>query len=114
MTERDRLISLVCDYFYLPNNLLIKEIEQIVDYLLDNGVRCPPCQVGDTVRVIWRGFDNGDDEASILEDRVWSISIRRDGIRYETGYLSNGVYGVNLFSTRQEAEAKLKEGEGDA
>ena len=98
MTEREKLISLIYDYIYLPNNLLIKEIEQIVDYLLDNGVRCPPCQVGDTVYLTI--------ENEVVEDVV--LFIHYDDEFFFTSSFSDGLLlGESMFLTREEAEKAL-------
>lgn len=66
-----------------------------------------PCQVGDTVWIIWQGFD----EPKIRKDSVWCFTVFSDEIGYETDHLSGGVYGKNLFSTREDAEKALKERE---
>lgn len=109
MTERERLIRLLSDCGVLCNDCGDYGnsycIEAIADYLIKNGVIVPPCKVGDTVWVIWQGFDG---RPKTYQDRVWHFTVYSDGIGYETDYLDDGVYGVNLFSTREEAEKAKK------
>ena len=95
--------------------------EQIADYLLANGVIVPPCKAGDVVYI------------KALKERlpfvVTQISIKKSGTYYEADRIRNKkenlLYfhditsvvfgdteiGKTVFLTREEAEAKLKEGE---
>ena len=52
MTDRDKLIKLICDTptRIMGGNMFLENIStDIADYLLANGVIVPPCKVGDTV-----------------------------------------------------------------
>ena len=49
MTERERLIELIEKEGSMYE---VNDIKHLADYLLANGVVCPPCKVGDTVYVI--------------------------------------------------------------
>ena len=71
----------------------------------------PPCKVGQTVFCIIDGFD------AVMEGRVRFYTVHKDCILYEVainGYYaqrySNKDFGKTVFLTREEAEAKLKEG----
>ena len=94
--------------------------DDIADYLLANGVIVPPCKVGDKVYI------------KALKERlpfvVTQISIKKSGTYYEADRIRNKkenlLYfhditsvvfddtdiGKTVFLTREEAEAKLKEG----
>lgn len=46
MTDRDRLVELLNAGM---SNFGIDYAEEMADYLIANGVICPPCKVGDTI-----------------------------------------------------------------
>ena len=107
---RDRLIELLGDYLYS---------EQIADHLLKNGVIVPPCKVGDKVFFVDMMCDEeGEEKLGMSIGEVVSFSMQKEGLwaycRYEDGltywHLVADEFGKTVFLTREEAEAKLKEG----
>lgn len=97
---RDRLIELL-NIAVGDSNLTNNEVKIVADYLLKNGVIVPPCKVGD--RVYW--IDN----EKIKNCEVFEISIHSDGILIHTG-IQFCLKPDAVFLTKEEAEAKLKEG----
>lgn len=92
----------------------------IVQHLLENGVIVPPCKVGDKVYYICENSLNWSVRPNtIYEATVTRIVITRLGtslvlhIHNEYGvteFSSVGDWCKTVFLTREEAEAKLKEG----
>jgi predicted GIY-YIG superfamily endonuclease len=120
MTDRDRLIELKRQSV---NYALEKAdergglvcIDDEVDYLLANGVIVPPCKVGDTVYLI--PTYNGKPYCGITQDKVQMIGITSRGvhIKARNHHDHNKMYmlGKSVFLTKEEAEEKLKECEGN-
>ena len=85
------------------------EVNNLADYLIENGVIVPPCKVGDTFYGVneteyddyevlgfkW-GKRRGDDEYVLLVLTVYDMEFE---------------WGEEAFLTREEAEQKLKERE---
>jgi hypothetical protein len=99
------------------------DVEHIADYLLANGVIVPPCKVGDTVYVI---NDDEVEETTVFSIKIestdshWTTFVKANiadhGIKFKDGYgrmFMIFIFGKNMFLTREEAEAKLKEGVGE-
>lgn len=88
-------------------------IEKIADYLLANGVIVPPCKVGQTVYVVRSRTSNGKN-LYMREERVdhYRAFDTRVFMLFESGRMSvpDYLWGARVFLTREEAEAKLKEG----
>ena len=78
---------------------------RLADHLLVNGVIVPPCKVGDTVYYIPFG-------SFITKWEIRSIEIMQDDIAFHCGrtFFLKFDIGKTVFLTREEAEAKLKEG----
>ena len=78
MTDRDRLIELICDKIQdghcigYCNHPPCNQCKDLADYLIANGVIVPPCRVGDTVYVIYPDprYNWGNKELKILELKV--------------------------------------------
>lgn len=92
-------------------------LEQKADHLLDNGVIVPPCKVGAEVFYV---HEICDEYLDISKGEVISFSLQKEGLwvycRYEDGLTYWHLveeFGIELFLTREEAEAKLG-GESDA
>ena len=117
MTDRDRLIELLCKAplgFKTFENLYYKStISKIADYLIANGVIVPPCKVGDKLYEI-------TSRKTISEYQVTAIHIELFGIfvdwkitqGFVDRYISDmpaGEIGKTVFLTREEAENALKE-----
>ena len=88
-------------------------IENLADYLLANGVVVPPCKVGD---VVYQPIITDDTH----EPAIWDITISQIlNDAYAIGSICKSNSGISfdfdevgktVFLTREEAEAKLKEG----
>ena len=122
MTDRDRLIELICDKIQdghcigYCNHPPCNQCKDLADYLIANGVIVPPCRVGDTVYVIYPDprYNWGNKELKILELKVhafryfnnkMTVEIRGDG-NYITWDIS--CFGVSVFLTPEEAEKALE------
>lgn len=113
MTERERLIALIkrSSHYISEQDELI---EKISDYLLANGVVCPPCKVGDTVYVA----DYTRLGYMVFECTIEEISHYTYGTFY---YLNWGLhiprfkackedsFGKTVFLSKEEAEKALAE-----
>lgn len=78
--------------------------EYIADYLIENGVVALPCKVGDIVYQT--------DGIRIYELTILDILLHKNKPYYETDGIDfdDDAIGKTVFLTREEAEAKLKEG----
>jgi len=103
---------------------------RFADYLLANGVIVPPCKVGDVVYrldgFVWKYecgeceyFDEGWYDCPNMCEKTGSskkptecIEIKEEKITFEDilRYLYWNDFGKTVFLTKEEAEAKLKEG----
>ena len=102
--QRERLVELLSDEINKPTQFTL---QSIADYLLANGVIVPPCKVGQTVYAI--------DRRSQLWWKGTAMSFCYTGTGMEFGVLfDDGEFAVYkddaVFLTKEEAEAKLKEG----
>ena len=128
---RDRLIELITAHIRSTwhfNDSFAYFYESIVpslaDYLIANGVIAPPCKVGDTVYMPWEW--SGQKGIACLTVTVircicgfgWSFGTDFDTDdedyyeAYNCGSFKLKDFGKIIFLTREEAEAKLKEGDG--
>ena len=126
---RDRLIEL-CENLILScksslcddckhNNIDYPHCMSVhfADLLLANGVVLPPCKVGDTIYVISQMKDKrilpfvNEYEATYIQ-----VGKRKCKVYHEVdGFIKiflQDDFGKTVFLTREEAEAKLKEGKG--
>lgn len=90
--QRERLVELIGDCKWWGS------IDEMVDYLLANGVIVPPCKVGDTVYWV--------DDGKIKCEEVFEISIHIDGILIHTG-IQFCLKPDAVFLTKEEAEKAL-------
>ena len=134
---RDRLIELMHKQFtelYKDGDWnFVEMIGGVADYLLENGVIVPPCEVGDVVYVnpkTWGGisFVNYDNlfihsKYFLIAEVVSVIKTRKQNLiklkvynrtTYTPEYRRYPVssIGKTVFLTREEAEQALKGGEG--
>lgn len=119
MTDRDRLIELIGDLPFsreYENYNSLEWAEHFSDHLLSNGVIVPPCKVGDVVYVVSQG-QGFCMRWNVYEGKVVDIHLNRHNkltIRVENGEKFFGYYEPRfIFLTKEEAEAKLKEREGN-
>ena len=115
----DCLLSCKDGFITVKNDCDACVMEQLADYLLANGVIVPPCLVGDKVFYINEICDeNANEYLDISVGEVVSFSMQKEGLwaycRYEDGltywHLVVDDFGKTVFLTKEEAEAKLKEG----
>ncbi len=123
---RDRLIELIINAPKLDcikggraNGKTYQTVQNIADHLLANGVIVPPCKVGDKVYKISR---NKVKECEVVfvgisADEKCShfnfVENYADGTFYKSYSMVFDVIGKTVFLTKEEAEAKLKEREGN-
>lgn len=135
MTERERLIHLLCNVdcngadrreggcsfrqdsrCNVIQKLDMCMVETIVDHLLANGVIVPPCKAGDTVYYV---IDRGNSvQSRVSEIKIHCIEITDEMIIYantSTHHRYNYVrfgredIGKTVFLAREEAEKALAE-----
>ena len=107
MNDREKLIEIVRNSLKKNIGKSCKLAENIVDDIIGAGVIVPPCKVGDMVYI----FERGNYIIPICGqgNPHWEIKIEKCSFKY--WLLDNHKFGVNMFSTREEAEKALKEGE---
>ena len=133
MTDRDRLIELVCDKIQdghcigYCNHPPCNQCNNLADYLIENGVIVPPCKVG---RTVWRVVKEYNGETRVVEGEVFEITVTHEygqKFEYRFYFWAKGeefiernyslwcgfeVFGKTVFLTKEEAEETLKGGEG--
>ena len=117
MTDRDRLIELICDTptRIMGGNMFLEKIStDIADYLLENGVIVPPCKVGD--KVYFHHIIGTNEDTSPIEEvragSVYKIQIEKDnqiwlGVSFGIWYCCRPY--TDFYFSREQAEEKLKE-----
>ena len=86
------------------------EIQNLADYLLENGVIVPPCKVGQTVYCIVEGFDvvmEGHIRQLIVAEGIFVDCVIRG---YFNQVFHSSKIGKTVFLTKEEAEQALKGG----
>ena len=106
MTERERLIEILRKQIY--PKIGADPTDVVADYLLDNGVRLPPCKVGDMI------YHLDLRNLIIRKLEVIEILITKPNnamlLQCSDGFLhAPSNYGIALFHTREEAEKALAE-----
>lgn len=113
---RDKLVEILQSKIAPWEYLLCKEnIKALADYLIENGVIIPPCNVGDTVYEFFdvRGFY--DISEWIVENVVVSVNPLHFGLRCKVKdgksqkTWGSDDFGKTLFFTREQAEQKKQE-----
>lgn len=61
-----------------------------------------PCRSGDTVYSVWSGI--GCAEWRVQKDTVWDVIVRGDEIRINSDYMSDALWGDEVFATEEEAQ----------
>ena len=114
---RDRLIELLQPRIAdLIEN--IKGVEDVANYLLENGVVCMPCKVGDTVYA----YNSLDHTYKLRESTVKAIKIQKHDMTGVQEFLieyfytdklfswsNQGIFGKTVFLSKEEAEKHLQE-----
>ena len=122
MTDRDRLIELVCKGIQEFGKSTVKcsADEYIANYLLANGVIVPPCKVGDVVyTTLCYGIRDWRIKESVIVEMRKRLGFNLEIIERVTNDKGHCTYlpialenfGVTVFLTKEEAEKKLKERE---
>lgn len=111
MADRDRFIELFspfADGTYNSSGIIIDgtKVDDIVDYLLANGVIVPPCKVGDYVRfkgltALWRV-----DAVHYYREGMPQITVTLGKITNTIAYYCG--YEIEVFA-KEQAEEKLEE-----
>ena len=128
---RDRLIKLIrkgVNYEITPENFIIPTSDILADYLLANGVIVPPCKVGNVVYATKGCFylphATQIKSNAIITCEIIAIKETKKGkflllkplieeafnMRSANDWFSFLAIGKTVFLTKEEAEAKLKEG----
>ncbi|MBO5462208.1 MAG: hypothetical protein J6A49_02735 [Clostridia bacterium] len=117
---RDRLADLLKKADENCERKCITDYEDAIldnaDYLIENGVLCPPCKVGDTVYFVCED-DEGD---FISKNKVTDVCTQGFFVScYDPPQDDMGGFeyykeiGKTVFFTKEQAEQKLKEMRGD-
>lgn len=124
---RDILIELIeqgqRDYYNAYGNDETRLNKHLADHLLANGVVVPLCNVGDKVYKLWSVGKYGKSVSEFVVTSVSQIMVGVWVVKYQkqarsiyhktTRYqCSFDDFGKTIFLSREEAEAKLKEGKG--
>lgn len=111
MTDRDRLIELLCKaplgFKTFENQYYKSTISKIADYLIANGAICPPCKVGDTIYQI--------DGVRIYPSTIHEVTYTSSKVIFVTESIVFDEQAINnsIFLTREEAEKALERSEGN-
>jgi hypothetical protein len=113
---RDRLIEIVdkAKEEYANDVTDHTETEYIVESLFNNGVVVPPVSVEQTVYRVYWNYSIDTCRVSALtqkSDKSWKIRVT-SGISKCVFEITPAKLGKTVFLTKEEAEAKLKEGKG--
>jgi hypothetical protein len=98
----------------IPDNTINEGIAhhtilKLADHLLDNGIVVPPVKVGQTVYIITEVSKTIIEVAVI---GVWQCA-SNTAIITEVGTIHQNSIGKTVFTSREEALAKLKEGKNN-
>ena len=126
MTEREKLIKLIerCSCHYSPPctgecgechniEMFDKQMENLADHLLANGVIVPPCYIGQSIWYLHKSYDGlievDEGKVSMLQqkaDKSWKARITVNSSVWD--FTPNEI-GTIYFLTKEEAEKALKE-----
>ena len=120
MTERERLIEIICEGLAqncggnctLPNKMYCQNCHILADYLLENNVKALPFKINDIVYGISRG--------QIIPIQIDTIQYTSKGIDicgsneeyfgYSTIHLDvNNQIGIQWYKTKEDAEKTLED-----
>ena len=108
MSDRDRLIELLEDTLHeWECDVQSETLTQIAEHLLENGVIVPPCDIGQTVYTRY-GYSFKIEKIEVLEDKKIIFRCGNDGTDDYMAFYDFEI-GTDVFLTKEEAEAKLKE-----
>ena len=92
MNEREKLIDLIIESV---DGCARNWAEIIAEHLIDNGVRIPPCKVGDIVYQC--------DDGRVYESEIIGVIYDTDGIAFD-----ESAIGKSIFLSKEEAESALE------
>ena len=115
---RDRLVGLLFKPFIQHKINELSDTGDIADHLIESGVIVLPCKVGDKVYVLSNGMilqteiirvkyeEEAENYSKFIRERVYVVlcNVERE--------FDFSDFGKTVFLTKEEAEQKLKEGEG--
>ena len=121
---RNRLIELIDDFIHnidVTKWYSEEHDEGLADYLLKNGVICPPCNVGDTVYIPWEYAETNGIAFFVVTSMVFDDKKPYIVTNFESddeifsAIHNHGVFcfddfGKTVFLTKEEAEKVLKWG----
>ena len=123
--SKERLIELLDEGLnewslsgWASSSLFMEMSEYLAEHLLANGVIVPPCKVGDDVYIIEDEEVTNQFVLEVIQHRngMWYFAYvpydKHQNVRwfYPKEKASSSDIGKTVFLTREEAEAKLKEG----
>jgi len=103
MTDRNKLIEILQDTLHeWECDVSIKTLTEITEHLIENGVICLPCKVGDKIYQT--------DGIRTYESTIREIEISSTNIVYCTESIAfdERAIGDSIFLTREEAEKALE------
>ena len=109
---RDRLIELLEIHFItkLGTRFHREVLENIADYLLENGVIVPPCKVGDK---IYRAVSDWEGCKTVSEWELEKLEVYVDEVGFvddSDNWIAFDEIGKTVLLTKEEAEQALKGG----
>ncbi len=116
MTDRERLIELIQTILDgVPYGEVTKyTAKNIADYLLDNGVVALPCNVGNTLWILFtveKTIESREIESVMQRQKSWTIRFTNGDCFTVWDNAENEYFGKTVFLTKEEAEQALKERE---
>lgn len=125
MTDRDRLIELITEFYGVDPMYYGVDVNALADHLLANGVIVPPCKVGDTVWINYEYY-KGKPFTYPVKVYAYRFDTKKTNMRicvkgdieidtslgsYTHRYLGTFAWdsvGKSVFLTKEEAEAELR------
>ena len=108
MIVRDRLIEILQDTLHeWECDVSIKTLTEIAEHLIENGVICLPCNVGDKVWYI-TGIGNNLIKPAIVKEIIIDGKGIKDLYVCGDGYNFENPFDI-FYLTREEAEKALEE-----
>ena len=116
---RERLIDLIGTFCKRENVLLFnrKVLDKFADYLFADGWIRPPCRAGDKVYIIrngrvnevWVRHTNWTEVLGMVDTFTFTVFYKSSPTSFtETLKFGKSEIGINVFLTKEEAEAVLR------
>ncbi len=119
---RDRMVDLLCNSGLTADT---ETFEELADHLIENGVICPPCKVGDVVYSFGYDWQKAKDVVTPYQITNITITQNKKGVwtkKYRAMRVLNGktidcqlnfefdTIGKTVFLTKEEAEEHIQKG----